>query len=55
MPEGEEAEPGIKNLFEEITSKNFPNQVKEKFSQVQKAQSPNEDEPKETHTKTHHN
>ena len=30
IPEGEYSEKGIKNLFEEIMSKNFPNLVKEK-------------------------
>ena len=35
---------------------NFPNLVKEMDSkEVQEAQSPKEDGPKETHTKAHHN
>ena len=38
IPEGEESEQGIKNLFEEIMSENFPNLVKEKVTQVQEAQ-----------------
>ena len=35
---GEESEQGIENLFEEIMTKNFPNLVKEKDTQVQEAQ-----------------
>ena len=34
---------------------NFPNLMKEIDIQVQEAQSPKQDEPKEDHTKTHHN
>ena len=40
IPEGEESEQGIENLFEKIMAKNFPNLVKEKDTQVQEAQSP---------------
>ena len=36
IPEGEESEQGIKNLLEEIMTKNFPNLVKQKDRQVQK-------------------
>ena len=32
--EGEESEQGIKNLFEEIMTENFPNLVEEKDTQV---------------------
>ena len=38
IPEGEESEQGIKNLFEEIMMANFPNLMKEKDTQVHKAQ-----------------
>ena len=38
IPEGEEREQGFENLFEETITKNFPNMVKEKVSQVQKSQ-----------------
>ena len=38
IPEGEESEQGIQNLFEEIMTKNFPNVVKEKVTQVEEAQ-----------------
>ena len=47
MPEGEESDQGIKNLFEEIMTKNFPNLVKEKVTQAQEAQRiPNNLDPK---------
>ena len=53
IPEGEETERRIKNVFEEITDENFPNLQKEKDIQVQEAQrvpnSMNPDRP--THTK----
>ena len=38
IPEGEESEKGIKNLFEEIMTENFPNLGKENGTQVQKVQ-----------------
>ena len=38
VPKGEEREQEIKNLFEEIMTKNFPTLVKEKDIQVQEAQ-----------------
>ena len=38
MPEGEEKEKEIGNLFEEIMTENFPNLVKELGIQVQEAQ-----------------
>ena len=38
IPEGKESEQGIKNLFEEIMTENFPNLVKEKNIQAQEAQ-----------------
>ena len=46
IPEGKESKQGIKNIFEEIMSKNFPNLGKEKDTQVQEAQTPNNLEPK---------
>ena len=45
----------IENLFEKIMTETFSNLEKEKDIQVQEAQSPKQDEPKEAHTKTHHN
>ena len=38
MPEGEEKEQEIGNLFEKIMKENFPNSVKEIDMQVQEAQ-----------------
>ena len=38
IPEGEESEQVMENLFEEIMTENFPNLVKEKVTQVQEAQ-----------------
>ena len=38
MPEGEEKEQEIRNLFEKIMEENFPNLVKEIDMQVQEAQ-----------------
>ena len=47
IPEGEESEQGIENLFKEIMTQNFPNWVKEKDTQVQEAQRiPNKLDPK---------
>ena len=47
IPEGEESEQTINNLFEERMTENFLNLVKEKVIQVQEAQRvPNKLEPK---------
>ena len=56
MPEGEEDEQEIENLFEKIMKENFPNLAKEiDFQEVQEAQRvPKEVGPKEEHTNTHH-
>ena len=55
VPEGEEEEQEIENLFENIME-NFPNLAKEIYNQeVQEAQSPKELGPKEEYTKAHHN
>ena len=53
IPE-EEVDQGIENLFGKVMTENFPNLVRKKVMQVQEAQSPNQDEPKEAHSKTHH-
>ena len=56
VPEGEEEEQKIENLFEQIMKENFPHLAKEiDFQEVQEAQSPKEAGPKEEHTKAHHN
>ena len=44
---------GPENIFEEIIAETFPNMGKEIVNQVQEAQSPRQDEPKEEHTETH--
>ena len=55
MPEGEEEDQEIENLFEQIMKENFPNLAKEiDFQEVQEAQSPKEVGLKEEHTKAHH-
>ena len=47
LPEAEESEQGVKNLFEEIMTKHFPNLVKKKDTQAQEAQRvPNKLDPK---------
>ena len=53
-PEGEE-EHGIENLFEKVMMENFLNLMREKVTQIQETQSPNQEEPKEAHFKTHNN
>ena len=55
IPEGEEEEQGIENLFEEVMMENFPNLRRENVTQIQETQSPKQEEPKETHCKTHQN
>ena len=56
VPEGEEEEQEIENLFEKIMKENIHSLVKEIDIQVQEAQkSPKKVGPKEEHTKTHHN
>ena len=56
VPEGEEEEQEIENLFGNIMKENFPNLAKEiDFQEVQEAQSPKNVGPKEEHTKAHHN
>ena len=52
VPEREDQEQEIKNLFEQIMKENFLNLAKE--IDFQEAQSPKEIGPKEEHTETHH-
>ena len=55
VPEGEEQEQEVENLFEQIMKENFPSLVKEiNLQKVPEAQSPKEIGPKEEHTKAHH-
>ena len=38
IPEGEEEEQGIENLFEKVMMENFPNLLREKVTQIQESQ-----------------
>ena len=55
VPEGEEEEQEIENLFEQIMKESFPNVAKELHMKVKEAQSPKKVGPKEEHTETLHN
>ena len=55
VPEGEEREKVPEKIFEEIIAEKFSNTGKKIINQVQEAQSPRQDKPKEEHTKTHSN
>ena len=55
VPEGKEREKVAEKIFEKIITENFPNVGKEVVNQIQEAQSPRQDKPKEEHTKTHSN
>ena len=55
IPEGEEEEQGIENLFEEVMMENFPNLMREKVTQIQDTESTKKEEPKEPHCKVHNN
>ena len=55
VSEEEEKTKGYEKIFEEIIVENFPNMEKEIVNQVQEAQSPIQEKPKEKHAKTHTN
>ena len=55
IPEGEEEEQGIENLFEKVTMENFPNLMKKSHTNPGNTESPNQEEPKEAHFNTHRN
>ena len=56
MPEREEEEQEIENLFEKIMKENFSNLAKDKIPGSPGGwESPKEVGPKEEHTKMHHN
>ena len=38
IPEGEEEEPGIENLFEKLMTENFPDLMRDKVTQIQETQ-----------------
>ena len=48
-------EKGPEKIFEEIIDENFLDMGKETVSQVQEAQSPRQDKPKEKYAETHSN
>ena len=50
-----EEEQGIENLFKKVMMEKFPNLRREKVTQIQESQCPNQEEPKEAHFKKHHN
>ena len=55
IPETEEEDQRIKNVFEKVMMENFPNLMREKVTQLQKTQSLNQEEPNEVHSTTQHN
>ena len=55
VPEEEEKKKGYEKIFEGIIVENFPNKENEIVNQVQGAQSPIQDKPKEKQAKTHTN
>ena len=54
VPEGEEEEQEIENLFKQIMKENLPNLAKD-WESLGSSESSKEVGPKEAHTKTHHN
>ena len=55
IPEGEEKEQGIENIFEEIMAEKFTN-LKDTDIEIQEAQrASNQVEPKQAHTKPYYN
>ena len=50
-----EEQQGIENLIEKVMMENSPNLKRQKVTQIQETQSPNQEEPKEAHFKTYHN
>ena len=50
--EGEEQ--GIENLFDKVMMENFSTLMREKVTQIQETQSPNQEELKEDQCKTYH-
>ena len=56
IPEGEEEEQGIENLFEKVIMENFPNLMRGKsHKNPENTENPKQEESKEAHCKTHHN
>ena len=55
IPEGEEEEQGIENLFEKVMMENFPNLMREKVTQIQETQRVPIKMNTKRPTSTHHN
>ena len=55
IPEGEEEEQGIENLFEKVMMENFRNLMRKSHTNTGNTESPKQEERKEAHYKTHHN
>ena len=55
VPEEEERKKAYEKIFEETIVENLANMKKEIVNQVQEAQSPTQDKPKEKHTEIHTN
>ena len=55
VPGGEEKEQKIVNLFEKIMKENLLNGEGDRHASPGSTEDPNQVEPKEDHTKTHHN
>ena len=53
IPEGEEEEQGIENLFEKVMKERFPNLMGEKVTQIQETQRVPTKRNPERHTATH--
>ena len=55
IPEREEEDQGIENLIEKVMRENFPNLKRKSHTNTGNTKSPNQEETKEAHFKTHHN
>ena len=56
LPQGEREEQGTENMSEKVMMENFPNLMREKsHTNPGNTESPNQEEPKEAHCKSHHN
>ena len=52
--EGAKKEQGIENLVEKVVTENFPN-LRKSHTSPRSTEGRNQEEPKEAHSKTHHN
>ena len=50
-----EEEQGTENQFEKVMIEKFPNLMRKSHRNPGRTESPNQEEPKEAHLKTHHN